>query len=377
MTFKFYLPEREKLNNSPNGKKMLSIIEDDNDNKGIVISGCPGSGKTTVAIYRLLYLLNRGHTKTLLLSYHRMLIMAIKNITVKKEDVSDENIQTALQWFSDTTGILFNPDNKFPSSSEITHQLDKTSLGLDKFQEMIIDEAQDLPLKTFQSFPNFSRKVTICADDAQRIHDHGATLNEIVRALKKFGKVRQVDMQYNYRNSYEIYNFSRQFVPENKNAKDPIVLERLKQKISSEKPVIYLFNTDEKKSEWLKRLLTDTDGNIAVLLSSKLSVNMYVRKIQKMDFSCSYYHSDMKKAPEQLERILVTTYKSAKGLEFDAVIIPLTEFKDEKVKRREYFVACVRAIRNLYILCFKELDPILKKFDANSYVLKDMRIKLT
>lgn len=60
---------------------------------------------------------------------------------------------------------------------------------------------------------------------------------------------------------------------------------------------------------------------------------------------------------ETLERIHITTFKSAKGLEFDTVVLPgfdsYNYFIDtyDNFSDNDYYVALTRAKINLYLLC--------------------------
>ena len=79
MDFKFHLPNRETIINSPNGDVMISAIDDDFPEKSIFLCGCPGSGKTTISVHRLRRLLNQGKN-ALLLTFQNLLRISIQNL---------------------------------------------------------------------------------------------------------------------------------------------------------------------------------------------------------------------------------------------------------------------------------------------------------
>ena len=63
MPFRFNLPSRTVIENSFNGDRMLRIIEGNipgNPGRHILITGCPGSDKTTVSIHHFIYSSNLG-----------------------------------------------------------------------------------------------------------------------------------------------------------------------------------------------------------------------------------------------------------------------------------------------------------------------------
>ena len=66
-----------------------------------------------------------------------------------------------------------------------------------------------------------------------------------------------------------------------------------------------------------------------------------------------------------LKNIVITTFHSSKGLEFDIVIMPSFE-RATADKNHLYYVGCTRAKDNLFILA-TQMPAILSKFDKDSY----------
>jgi superfamily I DNA/RNA helicase len=66
---------------TPEGLEMLRMIDDDNF-RSALISGCPGAGKTTVSIYRLVRLANQQRNVHLV-TFQNMLVLAIRSVTVQ------------------------------------------------------------------------------------------------------------------------------------------------------------------------------------------------------------------------------------------------------------------------------------------------------
>ena len=83
------------------------------------------------------------------------------------------------------------------------------------------------------------------------------------------------------------------------------------------------------------------------LLSTTDNVDYYSEILNDYDISHSAYHSkldwrDKRDIEKNLKSILVTTFKSAKGLEFDTVIMPELEHAETKDKN-QHFVGATRA----------------------------------
>ncbi len=387
MGFKFHLPTRETIIDSPNGDVMISAIDDDFPEKSIFLSGCPGSGKTTISLHRLRRILNEGKN-ALLFTFQNLLRISMQNL-LHEENIPREKVSTLFKWYFNETRGFYSED----AYQDIIDKLHETDLNPDDYDELIIDEGQDLDIKTYKTLPGFFKKTTVGADNGQKvIADKGCLQDEINNELEQFGKVYKVLLQYNYRNTYEIYNFARRFVPDNPLANDPLTLHQLDRdndelgEGNSERPMVYIYRDEDLMKRRLGLLLDNFRGsNIAVLLPRKEDVEKYSEMISSLNvndqgFSCSKFYSDFyrdlsnrekKEYDQSLEDIVVTTFVSAKGLEFDVVILP--EFQDAvEERKKQYYVACTRAKRNVFIFCEIDMPDILKGIDATAYELKDL-----
>jgi superfamily I DNA/RNA helicase len=89
------------------------------------------------------------------------------------------------------------------------------------------------------------------------------------------------------------------------------------------------------------------------------------------DYDVSKYNNQ-EVIPSQLNNIIITTFKSAKGIEFDIVIIPY--FSDGAMNiPEEYYVGATRAKNQVHFLAIKNIPKIMAHFDSNTYELIDNR----
>ncbi len=343
---------------------MLRLIDQDPSERSILLTGCPGTGKTTVSIWRFIRL-RQQQRPAMLFTFQHMLRVALQNLA-QSQNVPASDVSTVHKWYSRLTrGGWLSQTNEASLRRSLEERLDSRFRNT----ELIIDEGQDLENKIHNVLPHFFGRATVGADDAQQVHSRGTTSNRIKANLGQIrGPVLHEHLQYNYRNPYVIYNFARHFVPDNAVANDPLVLERLQTgtQATAEKPTVFTFRTEEERNHRLKTLLLNTAGNIAVLAARIPAVNNLHRLITTdMRISATKYHSDCS-PPTSIEKVLVTTYKSAKGMEFDAVILPEIEL-DTCSLENEWYVACTRAVRNLYIFSRTGINGILKSFPRESY----------
>lgn len=119
-------------------------------------------------------------------------------------------------------------------------------------------------------------------------------------------------------------------------------------------------------------LRNDTE-NIAILLPWKRSVQNYVSALENKVDDFSHYYEDRQAFPDgcpQLKNVHITTFKSAKGLEFDTVIIP--DFNNMasivgsyNVDWQDFYVGCTRARSNLFLLSNSNLPSLNEVVDIN------------
>jgi DNA helicase IV len=409
---RFRLPDRETIRRSPNGIHMLNVIENDFPEKNILITGCPGSGKTTVSIHRFIHQVLRPNPRRIqLLTFGKLLNVAIIE-TLRDQGVQNPGVSTLCTWYSTLTrritghGEWFysdgNPD--LPTAADIRHRLQQ-AFPNGQIDELIIDEGQDVHIKGYQSLPHVATKFTVGGDGAQPVYDQGVQdVDNIERTLIQDigGGLRYCPLEYIYRTSFVAYQFHRRFAPDVPSANEAATLDILRDFNPGEeddKPRIYTYGDDaifrKRLAEILDQAILGEDTIVAILVPNQADVDRMaaiVRATTRNGQPCrctTYYSRQTPRA--QVENILITTFKSAKGMEFDTVIIPrlpspnLMNYPDvghtnsrqarqSKNWRRQCLVACTRAKSRLHIFCQGGLHPILRpeNFPAETYVLRHL-----
>ena len=114
---------------------------------------------------------------------------------------------------------------------------------------------------------------------------------------------------------------------------------------------------DNAIKEIIEAFRSDTH-NIAILLPFKKTVEQFHNILSDMGITHSRYYEDQEEFPDgcpPIDNVHITTYKSAKGLEFDTVLVP--DFgsmnylcnKFEVLDWNDFYVAVTRARTNLYL----------------------------
>ena len=382
MPYTFHLPTLEEMRLPGNGGVEMIRMIDTDDFKTFLVTGCPGSGKTTLSIYRLIRL-NSQEIGVRFVTYQNMLASTIFQAVNEAHEASQTTLKerplvsTFHKWFCPLTHSSFNTDAP-PSPQEMSELLSKSSLPHNRQTELIIDEGQDLPLCVYQTLPQYFTRCFIGADDGQQVH-HGAKVEDIESVLKtQFNPYSRRTLGRNFRNTYETYAFARQFMPlTNRDAWNQDILDQLNHTGKHDlKPTVITYTDPEARDAHLETILRSAHGNVAILCpigakkkakNSGESVEDMFDFISRLGLPRSFYYNECNLVPSAVEDYHVSTFKSAKGMEFDVVVIPRINFW--KNIPNEWYVACTRAKKQLFVyrdLTNPQKDPIAK-FDPSTY----------
>jgi superfamily I DNA/RNA helicase len=368
MQFVFSTISEAQIQSSKGGNEMMRAIEFKGD-RAQLITGRPGSGKTTVTIMRAQRLTKLGKS-ILLITKQNLLVHSLKNAyrTV-------HNIWGIDAWFRKNTGKLLW---EISDAEEVKSLLIASGYGEGAYQydEVLIDEGQDLGGYIYKALPIVGKSLLVGADTAQRLYENGADAATIEQLLEEQGrKVKPTELQYNYRNFVETYNFARQFVPEVAAAHSSLILEHTTKGTGGQARlprVIQVVNEFDRLSNILE---DNSTVNVAIVLYFKEDAQRYYDELTKRGLECSVYYHDMEPrlreaVASDMKSILVTTYYSIKGLEFPVVVMPAMEQAKSFTYQTDnfYYVGCTRATERLYLLYQgANLPECLKEFNTDTY----------
>lgn len=336
--------------------------------KPIFLSGVPGTGKTVVSIMRLKNAASLGK-KAIIFTYGKLLR---KTIEEKLENNLNTPVNNIHKWMWDIQGDgqrLYLQD--FTSDKNLQSSIEKLKSLNIEFDEILIDEGQDLSINSYKILKELTSGLSVSADNAQQINNREEATNEeeiieLLPALKRF------ELDDIFRSAYEIYHFAIQFVPYNARANSIELLERLKRKNSgADKPLVYLEKNLNAMHQSVRDIINENPtDNIGILFEQVLHVDTFANNLEN-EYEVSKYHNQ-EIIPSELHNIIVTTFKSAKGVEFDVVIIPY--FADgAKNIAEEYYVGVTRAKNQVHILCINDLPDMMSGFNKSTYELIDNR----
>jgi DNA helicase IV len=370
MPYQFQVPPANKL--SYNQRQALGFPL--NGNECLLITGCPGSGKTTVANFRASNL-HRERKRFIYIIYARMLESYVRHSFKDPAlNIIEDKVSTFASWF-------FGRFRRFimdgPNQVRADILLSSFRAAGRVYDEMILDEAQDLDIEIIKNLPIITDSVTICADDAQAVFggDAGESLNSIEliknELESKNVSVHPIHLGINYRNTPEIYAFAKAFVPDNPTGEITSFMKE-----PGQKPILAECNSKTIMMERIENIVsTRRNENIGILCDKvdHLKDISGLLKSKMIEHTC--FHSYMprnivKEELKNLKGIVVCTNKSAKGLEFQTVIVPFVEdLMSDETHRKCYYVAFTRAERNLFLLtsCIGRNMPLISQINKNLY----------
>ncbi len=314
------------------------------DSEQIALSGGPGTGKSVVSLWRhISNYISNPVKRSLLLTYTTTLKEYLKACCKSQNEDAAKMVATSIH-----------------SQYKIRNH---------KFAEIIIDEAQDLDEEYYHGILS---KVSYGADDSQILYpDHCCYQAQLTSIFPD--NVEHV-LSKNFRSTQRIMKFAKITFP---NAVIPReIIDGLASNVG-EFPVFMVSNgscydrTNDKQNNAILEIInsfkSDTH-NIAILVPWKSDVQIFegILKGKIDDFSLYYENKD--RFPDgcaNIKNVHITTFKSAKGLEFDTVIIPnfdilkklpiIVSDKDTGENKiicdwQDLYVACTRAKSNLYLI---------------------------
>ncbi len=319
-----------------------------NEPNAIAISGGPGTGKSVVSLWRHIRNYGLGNKKSLLLTYTKTLERYLASSALSESALAGKAVDRTYDW----------------SYNRATN-----------YDEIIIDEAQDVEESIYKKIKKYSNNVSYGADDKQIVYQKKCTTETQLRNI--FPANNNYPLDENFRNSYEIMQFTRALFP-NKLISQHTINTLLQENRRGNKPIMLITNNDLEKQkkaiiDIINQFKSDTH-NIAILLPLQKHVTAFYEFINQSGILCSKFISEDDELVV-IENIHITTFKSSKGTEYDTVIIPnfqnyewnIANLTLAPITENDYYVALTRARRNLYLISSSPIPFLQSELQKTTY----------
>ena len=325
------------------------------DSNNLALSGGPGTGKSLVSIFRHLYNHQKYGDRCHLITFHNSLAnylkLLVKNIQSQENDL--KNLQNAGSTIHTTTDF----ENKIARSLSA------------KLQEVIVDEAQDNKIKFYDILNEKAVNISYGADIKQSLQNN----NEIAAQLRSvFPGNNEYTLFENFRNTYEIMLFTKSIL------KDFLIPQYTIDSLANRKgspPEVYINNDNRNRDKAVISKVMQNYGkahNIGIIVKSEPSAFYFYELISNLvdsnkekfaDAELSFYKTI------NLGNIHISTSHSAKGFEFDTVILPDFEFyHGNELEENLNYISITRARQNILIISKNDFTKqIPDYFDGKSF----------
>ena len=335
----FKLPKYTELTND---QKLIAGLPFD---KNILVKAAPGTGKTVIAIYRAHELSDAGK-KVALLVYKRTLMTYLES-TVRSLGIK-ATVNTWHSWLVEFYDKTLYDKNGYRLDSSDPYSYDWVQIKMDferwgarntyrKYDAVIIDEAQDIPIELIEALKYISKSIT-CLMDPQQSIEVGGT--DVVSVATVLGVRSGYTLHDNFRNHEEIFDLSQVYRQDTADPREPVY----------EKPHFiretgYGIPFNKIKDIIRRRKLP----YIGVFVSPKQLVKTYEELDAAFPGEVYIYKTGSKYREISFDKegIYVLSYNTMKGLEFDEVILPrfdkIDSSGDENTDVNLVYVAITRA----------------------------------
>jgi superfamily I DNA/RNA helicase len=344
------------LDLAPAQQDLLESLAPDSNH---LVSGQPGTGKSVLAMHRAALLDLMGHS-TVLLARSNLLRqqLAADAVAVGSSVPVLTFHRWVINWYQRATGTApgRTEDGLFDWLELMSAAM---SVGLGQLEQLVVDEGQDLPQQFYQLCRVLGIRMTVFADEQQRITDTQSTLAEIEKAM---GSTTRHEITVNQRNSRPVAVLAEHF---HVDGDPPLLPDR-------DGPVPQLLRHtggSQRLASWLSAYATANPlCSIGVILRHTRAQTELFAEVSRPPHG-QQAQMYIGNAPEGRYRTLtprkagisIINRASVKGLEFDTVIIPDTHIDSGDPTaaelRMRYYVMTTRARQELYFCYSGDREP--------------------
>lgn len=340
-----------------------------------VVFGPPGSGKTQVLTHRAAVLRDGGGVPP-----ERFRIFVFTNVLkdyirsgLEMLDLPPECVMTFDQWCTDMyrhhlgARLPWNKEAKTFDFSQIRSDVLQLVRSEPRFAGMLdfalVDEGQDLTQSAFDILHRVAKHVTVFADHNQQIFAEGANEAQMLSSLGV--PRRHLTLLADYRNSPDVARLAAYFISDEQERASYLARVPNNQAVR-ERPLCFVASSAEEEMDRLAEVVRGRlvmNQRVGIIVSQNRQVHGLAKGLDQRGIKVEKAIKDRRPSGDVEERILfqtnpppplIATYHNAKGLTFDAVMMPrLTEssfYRTSGIERaRLLFVGISRATQWVYL----------------------------
>lgn len=300
----------------------LDLIERTLD-KSMLVAGCAGSGKSVIAMHKAEQIAQQGED-VILIAYTKSLT-GFMNVG---KPIGPYRFYYHYQWVRQ---------------------------GMPNADYIIVDEIQDFTQEEIQDFMHAAKKYYMFfGDTAQSIYKQYGKQTLTIEEIAQLTGLNVLKLYNNYRLPRPVAKITQDYVGVNV---DPYK-EKVYQNKEKSLPYIIYKSSIEEQIDAISTIVNNNTGkSIGILLPSN-ELALYVsEELRKKNVGCQLkYSADATKDARYVDTLdfatlmpKIMTYHSAKGLQFDIVILPMYNGASDNESRKALYVAMTRTKHKLYL----------------------------
>ncbi len=307
--------------------------------KSMIVAGCAGSGKSIIAMYKAQQILDsKGDV---------ILIAYTKSLNRYMRQGKDNNL-----------------DGRFFYHWQWVDQ------GMPKADYIIVDEIQDFDKEEIMQFVNAAKKCFFFfGDTAQSIYRAFGKQTMTIDQISSLTGITVSRLYNNYRLPKPIAKITQGYLGLTED--EDKVREYSESLYLSKETALPAFIECESKQEQIERIVSLINNNkyrnVGILVPENDMVLEIMNAFTTAQFACEFKYNagtnDSKNKDTlnfKTERPKLMTYHSAKGLQFETVILPFYQGANDSDEKKALYVAMTRTYRNLYVLYSGRLKEPLR-----------------
>lgn len=303
----------------------LDLIESTLD-KSMLVAGCAGSGKSVIAMHKAEQIAEAGYS-VILIAYTKSLNGFMQ---IGSNGTARYQFYYHYQW---------KYQHKKPSADYI-----------------IVDEIQDFEREEIQEFIDSARKCYLFfGDTAQSIYKHFGKKTLSIEQISEMTGLTVLHLYNNYRLPRPVAKITQGYVGVNVM---PYADKVYRNKEKSLPYFIFYPDFSSQMNAIVEIINRKSNSAIGILLHSNTLVKQVCEQLHDAGIKCEYKFQIESATERKVYGNLdfrtsypkVMTYHSAKGLQFDIVILPMYEGASSDDSRKSLYVAMTRTMHELYVM---------------------------
>lgn len=341
-----------------------------------LVSGPPGSGKTQALVHRAAYLIETHKT-----SPDRIRLFVLSDVLetmirseMRRSGLPEDVVALFDRWCrsffvrhvsADLPRIYVNGRIDFEKTRfGVLEALRRDKDLRKRIGYALVDDGQDLTPEAVEILALAAEHVIVVADGQQKIHEGGTSASFVSETwnLHKNCAIFTGD----FRSSASVAQLAAHFIDDQNHRKEYLSQAR-NEHMPSQSSLFYIAPSEEKELEHLSRYVRQREAmkeNVGILVPTNNLVHRLAKELGEkgieVEKAIPFDAQNVIHTPYDFgnRRPKITTYREAKGLSFDSVLMPrLTENALSELpsyqRHRLIFIGMVRAARWVYLSTVK------------------------